>query len=85
MHVCHFRITLQLQNGTAAVNDKLKDSLPSKLISLSECQLQQVNEHIQKPWETVTILQAELARNDTISTTTLSIQLKKGEERAEIG
>ena len=85
MHVCHFRITLQLQNGTAAVNDKPKDSLPSKLISLSERQLQQVNEHIWKPWETVTILQAELARNGTINMTTMSIQLKKGEERADIG
>ena len=75
---------LQLQNGTVAVNDKPKDSLPSKLISLSECQLQQVNEHIQKPWEIVTILQAELARNGTISMTTMSIQLKKVEERADI-
>ena len=55
--------------------DKPKVALPSKLVSLSECQLQQENNYIyEKLWETK-LLQAGLARNGAVST---SIQLKKG-------
>ena len=57
MYVCIiFRVRLQLLNDAAAVfekNDKPKFSLPSKLISLSELQLQRENNHmwpdLQKP------------------------------------
>ena len=46
-----FRVRLQLLNGIAAVFKEKRQTkvlLPSKLVSLSECQLQQENDHIRK-------------------------------------
>ena len=57
-------------------NDKPNVPLPSMLISLSKFQPTSEQPYTYKKlWETK-LLQAELARNGTISTT--SIQLKKG-------
>ena len=70
-------VMLRTQNGIAAVfkrTDKPKVPLPSKLNlnSLSECQLQQVNDHVRKLWETK-LVQVEWERNAI----TTSIRLRR--------